>query len=146
MFAFFQQPARVRLSGGALRNEGRLEILLRGRWGTVCGTFFFNEAATIACREMGFGSAIGTYKQTPFGRGSGYLWVQEVSCRGNEGSLHDCNLRVNERPENEFYTSCRHIDDASLKCRVPRSNNRVSKVGRCSWVRYYCDHCKHELQ
>lgn len=120
-----QQPATLRLRGGSRRNEGRLEIFHRGRWGTICGSYFYDEAATVACRQLGFGSAVGTYRHAPFGRGTGYIWMQNVACRGNEGTLFDCDYRLNERPENEFYTSCRHSDDASLTCRVPRSNQRV---------------------
>jgi len=45
----------VRLSGGPRYNEGRLEVLRNGSWGTVCDDFFTNAAAQVACYMLGFG-------------------------------------------------------------------------------------------
>ena len=37
---------------------GRLEIYLRGEWGTVCDDGFEQTEADIACRQLGFSSAL----------------------------------------------------------------------------------------
>ncbi len=44
---------------------GRLEIYLRGEWGTVCSHGFGFEDGDVACRQLGFTSAtrIGTVGQ-----------------------------------------------------------------------------------
>ena len=44
----------IRLADGATLNEGRLEICYYGHWGTVCDDGFNSEAATVACRQLGF--------------------------------------------------------------------------------------------
>ena len=37
--------------------KGRLEIYLRGEWGTVCIYDFGHHEANVACRQLGFPSA-----------------------------------------------------------------------------------------
>ena len=45
----------VRLVGHDDDTRGRLEVLHNGTWGTVCGDFFNDAAATVVCNMLGFG-------------------------------------------------------------------------------------------
>ncbi len=45
----------VRLVGGTLQSEGRLEIYENGVWRTVCNRHWNWEDAHVACRQLGFG-------------------------------------------------------------------------------------------
>ncbi len=52
----------IRLMDGTTPYEGRVEILYKGVWGTVCrGSVFANwgyPESHVVCRQMGFGPAL----------------------------------------------------------------------------------------
>ena len=44
----------LRLAGGNVPNEGRVEICLNNVWGTVCDDGWSTSDATVVCRQLGY--------------------------------------------------------------------------------------------
>ena len=44
----------VRLAGGLLVNQGRVEICYQNQWGTVCHDFWSENDARVVCRQLGY--------------------------------------------------------------------------------------------
>ena len=44
----------LRLMGGNIPNEGRVEICMNNVWGTVCGDSWSSTDAAVVCRQLGY--------------------------------------------------------------------------------------------
>uniref|UniRef100_A0A8C1KM38 Lysyl oxidase homolog n=1 Tax=Cyprinus carpio TaxID=7962 RepID=A0A8C1KM38_CYPCA len=104
----------VRLRGGAVIGEGRVEVLKNGEWGTICDDNWNLVAATVVCRELGFGSAKEALSGGLLGQGMGPVHMNEVKCSGFEKSVTECPFNMDKDSE-----GCSHEEDAGVRCNVP---------------------------
>ncbi|KAI4895151.1 hypothetical protein NFI96_030753, partial [Prochilodus magdalenae] len=123
----------VRLVDGGSRCAGRVEVLHRGQWGTVCDDYWDMTAAAVVCRELGCGEAVDVLSKAHFGPGSGPIWMDDVYCNGSETTLKNC-ISAGWDEHN-----CDHSKDAGVICAGVRlvagfcCYGRVEVLHRESW-------------
>lgn len=117
------EDGQLQLVGGMDNFEGRLEICFGGIWGTVCDNSWDDRDAVVVCRQLGLNTtgAQALRMASPFGQGTGPIYLDEVLCTGSEQSLISCPLRD---PDGEH--DCGHSEDAGVQC--PAQGEKVRSI------------------
>ena len=116
--------------GGEFENEGRVEVCLEGKWGTVSDDEWSISDAEVVCRQLGYstqGELLDTcicgnvfklkrflvivYGRAHFGKGIGPVLMSNIACRGSESTLLDCL-------HSEVTADKSHSEDAGVHCQL----------------------------
>uniref|UniRef100_A0A8C4RDM1 SRCR domain-containing protein n=1 Tax=Erpetoichthys calabaricus TaxID=27687 RepID=A0A8C4RDM1_ERPCA len=100
----------LRLVDGRGICDGRLEIFHNGSWGTVCDDSWDIPDANVVCRQLQCEAAPNILTSVSYGPGSGYIWLDEVHCQGNESSLQNCGHQTWGQHD------CKHKEDVGVNC------------------------------
>ena len=103
----------LRLIGGYSEYEGRVEIYYNGQWGTVCDDGWGIPNANVVCRQLFGSNALSAPCCASFGYGSGTIWMDDVSCSGNEAALSECYFGYGSSWGSH---NCGHYEDAGVVC------------------------------
>lgn len=122
--------------------EGRVEICYEEAFGTVCSDGFGTQEASVVCRQLGYSAILGNDSTTgvhcienPFscavvavstssyGAGTGTVYLDSLSCVGNESSLLECG-----RGGEIGSTLCSHTQDVGVVCQRRASKHNSSKL------------------
>ncbi|KAM6996725.1 soluble scavenger receptor cysteine-rich domain-containing protein SSC5D-like, partial [Passerculus sandwichensis] len=103
-------PPQVRLSGAPDRCAGRVEVLRAHLWGTVCDDGWGLRQARALCAHLGCGPALAAPGAARYGRGAGPIWLDDVTCTGEERDFFRCAHRAWGEH------NCHHGEDAGVVC------------------------------
>ncbi|XP_069856124.1 Fc receptor-like protein 2 [Dipodomys merriami] len=106
-----EAPPKVRLTNGAHRCEGRVEVEREGRWGTVCDDGWDLKDVAVVCQELGCGAAKHTpaaMLYPPAASTALPVLIQVALCNGTEQALAAC--------EQVDTFDCGHDEDAGAVC------------------------------
>uniref|UniRef100_A0A3B4DKL2 SRCR domain-containing protein n=1 Tax=Pygocentrus nattereri TaxID=42514 RepID=A0A3B4DKL2_PYGNA len=101
---------KSRLTDGFHLCSGRVEVLHRQTWSTMCDADFDQQDAEVVCRELGCGLPVEVLGAAAFGRGEGQVWSEQLQCRGNEFQISFCPTA------SSLKHNCSHDSDVGLVC------------------------------
>lgn len=101
--------------GGRSFKDGLVQLYLFGHWGTVCGDSWDLEDAVVACRQLGYSTALTALTRTVFEDNGALVWPILSDCNGYEENLTQCGNRT--------VASCSSSNKAGVVCSSENINS-----------------------
>lgn len=109
-------PAPVRLLGGRTEHEGRLQVMVDGKWGTVCDYGWTIIDAALVCHQLGLALNPNDWRlersEIPGAGTQEDILLSHVRCTEHDTDITKCR---SER-KIEFENSCTHDMDVGVRC------------------------------
>ncbi|KAJ8029273.1 hypothetical protein HOLleu_28628 [Holothuria leucospilota] len=110
----------IRLAGGKMACEGRVEVFRHGTWGTISNRDWDTKHAGVVCRQLGCGGEASVTIPSKFGGGDGPVW--QVVCTGEERSIDACEASQMAPLDTSYSVASAdfwdHDSDAGIRCHV----------------------------
>ncbi|XP_048590445.1 deleted in malignant brain tumors 1 protein isoform X2 [Nematostella vectensis] len=124
---------KVRLTGGAVPQAGRVEIYNAGIWGDINQFGWDMIDGHVLCKGLGYPGVLAvTYRSKHlFHVHLMFTWAKTVNCHGNETSLLECDIAIETRRVSYGYDAgvvCKTENDTALQFRL--RNSTVMHAGR----------------
>ena len=122
MFNWFVLDVSIRLQGSSIPNAGRVEVLYAGIWGTISGTNWDINDATVVCRQLGYqAGAEVALANGVYGLVSGPVWITNLQCSGSEANIMSCShdgigiKSESQHPRNVASVICKNLSHTNGK-------------------------------
>lgn len=106
----------IRLLGGKTTNEGRLQVKIDNRWGTVCNYGWSMRNAALVCHQLGLVLNPNDWNlernQIPNAGTSEPIIMANVRCTEFDIDITQCR----SEKLNDFENSCTHEHDVGVRC------------------------------
>ena len=114
----------LRLRGSPVPHAGRVELRIKGIWGTISQDVWYFPlrpgATRVICRQLGFSDAVISVGFSVYGPGVDPEWLNSWDlngCLGHEKNVLNCSYRS---PRFKTYHS--HRSDATVVCKPNTSH------------------------
>ena len=89
--SLFTVPVRLAgINDNNVNYTGRVEVLVKGKWGKICRDGWDMNDVKVVCRELGFRSALAEFIGIDIKDANVSVVMSKVNCDGTESDLKSC--------------------------------------------------------
>lgn len=113
---YIESDVPIRLLGGRTPNEGRLQVRIDDKWGTVCNYRWNIINAALVCNQLGLALNPDDWflepNQIPNAGTTEDILLSNVECTEFDHDITQCKAETRDNFEN----SCTHDNDVGIRC------------------------------